>query len=261
MRIAVFGKQKRVRVTELPYNSAVIWSICAVSDGTVIRSGETMPESGTLDLDCSGLHSWSPENPILYRLSVQDQSQVFGLVEYSVSQDHIYVNGDMLYIRGYIRGLKAHDHANFSFATKEEFYEKNILMAKSYGFNYVRWHSTIPDEEFLRLADKHGLLCHVEFSFKPIWAEDADGKKTVARVEFDEAYIADTVSRLSIHPCVAVYCVGNEIRGAGSRGEVRKVVDLIRSVDPSRLILDNCGWGEYDRPSSDTLHGLSTSGN
>ena len=35
-----------------------------------------------------------------------------------------------------------------------EFYKKNIRMAKSYGFNTIRFHSVVPPEECFRAADE-----------------------------------------------------------------------------------------------------------
>lgn len=205
---------------------------------------------------CPQLRAWSPEDPALYNAEIWSGEdligrQVFGIMDMRASQDHIYLNGKPYYIRGYIRGLKAHDHANFSFATKEEFYEHHIRVAKAYGFNYVRWHSTIPDEAFLYQADRLGLLCHVEFSFKPIWGKDSQGGNVLAGVEFDEKSVRETVARLSVHPCIAVYCLGNEIHNSGRREEVRRLLSIIREIDPSKLVMDNCGWGEYDRETSD----------
>ncbi len=62
------------------------------------------------------------------KISGDDRWQRFGLIDLKASQDHIYLN----------------------------------------GFNYVRWHSTIPDETFLDVADTLGILMHIEFGFKVI---------------------------------------------------------------------------------------------
>ena len=39
---------------------------------------------------------------------------------------------------------------------------KNIRQAKKFGFNLVRFHSTIPSDEFVEAADEEGLLIHME---------------------------------------------------------------------------------------------------
>jgi beta-galactosidase/beta-glucuronidase len=42
---------------------------------------------------------------------------------------------------------------------------KNIRQAKKYGFNLVRFHSTVPSEDFMRAADELGFLVHMEIGF------------------------------------------------------------------------------------------------
>jgi hypothetical protein len=248
LKTQIDGRQKKITVNPDGKNGDVRWHI--LNGGTVIKSG--VNASGLFEIDCSDLNAWSPENPYLYHLSIDSEApKRFGLLNITATQNHIHINGDHYYIRGYIRGLKAHEHDNFSFTNLRDFYEKNVKAAKSFGFNYVRWHSTIPDEDFLNVADELGLLCHVEFGFQPIWEKDENGRNVLTRVEFDKEAIKDAVERLSSHPCVAVYCLGNEIHNAAGRPEIREMVDLVRSLDSTRLIMDNCGWGEYDRDTSD----------
>ncbi|MDY3724939.1 MAG: hypothetical protein SO003_06220, partial [Candidatus Borkfalkiaceae bacterium] len=113
---------------------------------------------------------WSVNTPCLYdyaaKIITENSSETlsgsFGFRSLSTDGKNVCLNGTPVFIRGYIRGATAHDHSNNCGLTKEEFYRKNIRAAKKYGFNLVRFHSVVPDEEFFRVADEEGLLVHIE---------------------------------------------------------------------------------------------------
>ena len=44
-----------------------------------------------------------------------------------------------------------------------------------------------------------------------------------------------------------VYCVGNEIRQPGTKPRIREIRDFIKSHDNTRLFIDTCAHGEFDR--------------
>ena len=48
-----------------------------------------------------------------------------------------------------------------------------------------------------------------------------------------------------------VYCVGNEIRNPGRNERIKQIHDYIKKNDPTRLFLDTCAHGEYDRGNVD----------
>ena len=66
--------------------------------------------------DARGLSFWSPDNPVLYTFRADGlEPEVFGLNELkTVGNSAVTVNGKPFIFRGYIRGIVAHDHPNFS---------------------------------------------------------------------------------------------------------------------------------------------------
>lgn len=199
-------------------------------------------------LDAALLQPWSVENPVLYTLKTEEETIRFGHSSLQPMQNRfILLNGKPVYLRGYIRGIIAHDHPNMTGGSDYEAACKNIRQAKKYGFNLVRFHSTVPTEDFVRAADELGLLIHMEIGFA--YEYDSQGNKQNLSMS-NEAW-EQTILRYRNHPSVAIFCIGNEMHNAGRYPEVRALYDLGKKLAPAKLIMDNSGWGEYDRTTAD----------
>ncbi len=198
--------------------------------------------------DASKLTPWSPAAPVLYDLAAGGEKLRFGHSELrAVSNREIRLNGSPCYLRGYIRGIVAHDHPNMTGGTLKEAALKNIRQARKYGFNLVRFHSTVPTQEFVEAADELGLLIHMEIGF----AYEVDGKATKQHLSMDNKAWEETILRYRNHPSIAIFCIGNEMHNSGHYKEVRALYELGRRLAPGKLIMDNSGWGEFDRQTAD----------
>ncbi len=207
-------------------------------------------ENGTFryTFDGSPLKAWSPETPELYYLSVDSGNLIpFGMVDIkTIGNKVVLVNGNEYFFRGYIRGIVAHDHPNMSGKSKYESYKYHIAQAKKYGFNLVRFHSTVPDEDFVRAADELGIFVHMEIGFAYHYEQ---GVKTGLEVNNENWY--NTIKKYRNHPSVAIFCIGNEMHNSGHVPEVMQLYREGKKLAPSKLIMDNSGWGEFDRKSAD----------
>ena len=88
----------------------------------------------TVVLDAANLTPWTPGHPVLYDLKAAGVSQRFGFCELrTFSNTDILLNGERIYLRGYIRGIEAHEHPNMTGGTAKEAAVKNIRQAKKYG--------------------------------------------------------------------------------------------------------------------------------
>ena len=215
----------------------------------VISSGSGGTGGEILELDARALQLWTPEVPTLYTLQADGGTTRFGYVDLVPVNSSVLVNGAPFYFRGYIRGITAHDHPNMTGLPKREFFRKNILQAKKYGFNLVRFHSTIPDGEFVELADELGLFIHLEVGY----AYEFDGKGHKTGILMDRDKWRETILRFRNNPSVAIFCIGNEMHKAGRIPEAHEMAETGRGLAPHKLIMDNAGWGEFDRTSSDVF--------
>lgn len=211
--------------------------------------GRTTCEDGyRAVLDASNLKLWTLDEPTLYTCETGGEMERFGYSSLRTVQNKMVLfNDSPIYLRGYIRGIVAHDHPNMTGKSDYEAARKNILQAKKYGFNFVRFHSTIPSEDFVRAADELGLLIHMEIGFAYDY-DDQGHKKNLAMN--NEAW-EKTILKYRNHPSMAVFCIGNEMHNSGHYPEVRRLYEQGRALAPGKLIMDNSGWGEYDRDTAD----------
>ena len=234
-----------------------------VTDGhDTVAEGSTGIEPGTeaaLVIPLQGFKPWHVTSPNLYHLHLRlhgqgteiQEVETFGMRKIQITREGLFVNNQPFYVRGYIRGREAHDHPNLENLPLEEYYAKNIRMAKRYGFNFIRFHSCVPPEECFRVADRLGIFIHVEM--RKYYGKYQKERKLM----MDEGQLLDEndwiamVKKLRNHPSLMVYCMGNEIDHPGRNPRCKYFYDLTRSLDPTRLFLDTCSRGEFDRQSVD----------
>lgn len=213
-----------------------------------IMRSEACEDGFKATLDASALRLWSMEDPALYTFCQGEEKTKFGFCSMQAVQNKmILFNDSPIYLRGYIRGIRAHEHPNMTGKSNYEAALKNIRQAKKYGFNLVRFHSTIPSEDFVRAADELGMLIHMEIGF----AYDYDEHGNKKRLSMNNQAWVDTLLKYRNNPSMAIFCIGNEMHNSGHYPQVRKLYEQGRALAPGKLFMDNSGWGEYDRDSAD----------
>jgi hypothetical protein len=217
-------------------------------DYDVLQQGRDQDGQYLLTIDASKLIPWSPAQPQLYELRCNDAEALrFGHCQLTTfGNERIFLNGKAIYLRGYIRGIIAHDHPNMTGGSNREACLKNIAQAKKYGFNLVRFHSTVPSPEFVDAADELGMLIHAEIGFAYEYDEAMQKK-----ISLDNQNWLEVIRRYRNNPSLAVFCLGNEMHNSGHHPEVQQLYTAGKALAPNKLIMDNSGWGEYDRASAD----------
>ncbi len=202
---------------------------------------------------------WSIKAPNLYSyiltIAYQNKKEYvsgsFAFRELSADDKHIYLNGEKLFIRGYIRGIKCHDHKNNCRLSEYEYYKKNLTQAKKFGFNYVRFHSTIPPETLFKAADEVGMLIHIELRPEEDEYNNLEEMLFASRDLVSDEFVQGVIDEHYNHPSLAVYCIGNELKALGKPERIVELGAFIKKTDPTRLFVDTCAWGEKDRPNVD----------
>lgn len=199
---------------------------------------------------------WMIENPYLYTFTadvtfadgtIESVSDTFGMRSLAVKGRDILLNGKPFYMRAVIRGTVCHDHDNILDLDEEEFYAKFIRTAKEYGFNTMRFHSRIPSKACFRAADKLGMFVHIELRTGDDEYNNLEEMVNGVEVYVTDDKIRETAYNLMNHPSFMVYCIGNEIKHPGSNPRVPEIAKVIKDTDPSRLFIDTCAHGEFDR--------------
>ncbi len=164
-----------------------------------VYDGETLlcksEAEGDFVLATDGMEYWSPEHPKLYRLELvsgeEKISRIFGVRRLTADKEMVYLNG----MPTYLRGICEHCYypETMHLHHDKEAYEKIVTKLKELGFNFVRFHTYVPPEEYMQAADELGMLFHVESA------------NNTSEEEWKEI-----VRFCRNHPSVVVYCSGNE---------------------------------------------------
>ena len=229
-------------------NPAILLQDGEPANAPLLGSTKLLDGTWLTRFDARALKTWSPDTPVLYRLVANGIAERFGYCELQPFENKaILVNGSPIYFRGCIRGIAAHEHPNMTGGTRFEADVKYIRQAKKYGFNLVRFHSTIPWPEFVQAADEEGIFIHAEIGFN--FETDEQGEKK--NLSMDQHNWTDTLLKYRNHPSLAIFCIGNEMHNSGHVPQVHELYKLGRELAPGKIIVDNSGWGEFDRTSAD----------
>ena len=166
-----------------------------VYDGEAILKSGTA--NGSFSFDTDKLEYWSPESPKLYTLVVKSGEgsieRKFGIRRLIPDGVHFKLNGKPYYLRGICEHcyfpITVHPHHDI------DEYRKIIKKIKSLGFNYIRFHTFVPCEEYMQAADELGILMHVESPNNTTIEEWREIVKFCRR-----------------HTSTVIYCCGNELQ-------------------------------------------------
>ncbi len=192
---------------------------------------------------------WSPTTPTIIDVEIElrdaEGKVIDALKSYtalrsiSIQGDRFILNGRPLALRlvldqGYWpdTGLTAPD---------DDALFRDVLLAKSMGFNGVRKHQKIEDPRFLYWADHLGLL---------VWEEMPSAYRyTQKSVERLTAEWIEVIKRDNSHPCIVAWVPFNESWGvpdlpesSAQRNYVQALYHLTKTLDPTRPVIGNDGW-------------------
>ena len=122
-------------------------------DGAVLARGKAM---GDFTLPTDGYDFWSPESPVRYTLRIKtpegEYSQKFGIRRLTADGERLRLNGSPVYLRGVT------EHCYFARTVHVprdlDYYRMVTAKRKELGFNFVRFHTWVPPEEYLEATDE-----------------------------------------------------------------------------------------------------------
>jgi beta-galactosidase len=260
----------RSNVTERRFDFDV--SVCGEADALSVEVSLADSEKGKVFTQQSAVQNshaalsvvlgaearlWWDDNPFLYDAEITLRSgdvvldrvrKRVGLREIAVNGRSILLNGQPVFLRGYVDCCIFPQTGYPSWDI--EHYRHQFAVAKSYGFNHVRLHSWTPPEPFWDAADEAGMLVQTEL---PHWSRFYDRSETepppdLHRFLSDE--LEQIVAALHFHPSWVMFSAGNELLGdAEGHPRLNAFVERGRGLDPTRLYTDNTGFGQLPAPS------------
>jgi beta-galactosidase/beta-glucuronidase len=217
-------------------------------------------------LKLEGQRLWSPERPTLYDLTVEviaggkvvDAVQsYFGQRKVSVQDGKVYLNNAPYYLKMVLD--QGYWPESLLTPPTDEAIQYDIKMTKAFGFNGARKHQKVEDPRWLYWCDRLGLL---------VWGEMANAQA------YSDLYVSrfidewqQIVARDYNHPCIITWVPINESWGVGAirtnaaqQAHAKAMYYLIRSLDQTRLVVDNDGWEHTDATDLFTLHDYARTG-
>jgi beta-galactosidase/beta-glucuronidase len=210
---------------------------------------------------------WAPWEPTLYDLTVElvgADGRVLDHVESYFGQRKVSTHEGRVYLNNYpyfLRLVLDQGYWPESLLTppSDEAMQFDIKTSKAMGFNGARKHQKVEDPRWLYWADKLGYF---------VWGEMANAQ------DYSDLYVArftdewqQIVARDFNHPSIIVWVPINESWGVPGiftnrveQEHAKSLYFMLRSIDPTRLVVDNDGWEHTDATDLFTLHDYARTG-
>ena len=213
------------------------------------------------------LHLWDVENPNLYNVSLKIQnektgeiydeiSSYFGMRKISISEQEngnkqILLNYKPLYQKLFL--VQGYWPNSLYTPPSDDHIKKDIQYVLDFGFNGLRTHQKAFDPRFLYWCDKMGVL---------VWGEIGNAYRFSVKSQLNliNEFVAE-VERDYNHPSIIAWVPLNEGWGiSGAEKDPKRsyytssLYFLIKSIDSTRLIVDDDGWWHTENNDICTRH-------
>ena len=200
-------------------------------------------------LPAYGAKLWSPEHPDLYKLNIQlwdrgrlqDEVQsYFAMRKVSIGKDNrgitrLFLNNKPIFLDGPLD--QGYWPDGLYTAPTDDALKFDIEAAKKMGFNMIRKHAKREPDRWYYWCDKLGMLVWQDMpSVNP---KDFEKKRTPQTDAQFETELVEMIKELYNFPSIYMWVIFNEGWG---QFNTKYFVDLVRKLDPSRLIDNASGW-------------------
>jgi hypothetical protein len=188
---------------------------------------------------------WSLDDPFLYRVTANltcaskqyhEQSVRCGFRDFRIVDGYFYLNGKRIFLKSTHTGN--HMPIGQQVSVVGDFGRRDMLYAKTSGFNTVRFIAGIAYPEQLDLCDELGLMAYEECYAS--WCLE-NSPKMAERYDHSTSSM---ILRDRNHPSVAIWGLLNETSEAWTGPVFQQAVNFLpklRNLDPTRLVLLNSG--------------------
>jgi hypothetical protein len=202
-----------------------------------------------IDLTLAEFRRWDLDDPALYRAEVSvsaksahgpvrhDYAARFGFRDFRLSDGWFHLNGRRIFLRSTHTGN--HMPVGYVVPIDPDFMYRDLHMAKSTGYNMVRFICGMPFPEQLDYCDEIGLMVYEECQASWVAIESAAGMVRFVKV------VTEMIERDRNHPSVTIWGLLNECRDKPVFHHAVAALPMIRALDQSRLIL--LSSGRWDR--------------
>lgn len=151
------------------------------------------------------------------------------------------LNGRAIFLRGEANCAEYPETGHPPMTIPE--WKEMLLKYRSYGINFVRFHSHCEPEAAFAAADELGMLLQPELSH---W-DPKDAFGTEESYRYYRAELVDLLKTYANHPSFVMLTLGNELQAQNEgRERMRELVRTAKRMDPTRLYANgsNAFYGE-----------------
>lgn len=151
------------------------------------------------------------------------------------------LNGRAIFLRGEANCAEYPETGHPPMTIPE--WKEMLLKYRSYGINFVRFHSHCEPEAAFAAADELGMLLQPEL---PHW-DPKDAFGTEESYRYYRAELVDLLKTYANHPSFVMLTLGNELQAQDEgRERMRELVRTAKRMDPTRLYANgsNAFYGE-----------------
>jgi beta-galactosidase/beta-glucuronidase len=236
-----------------------------IRDGGKVVYRASITAGGRITMPVKNARLWSPEDPHLYNVavnlklgnrSVDKVDSYFGMRKISLGKDQKGFTRLMLNNKPYFQ-MGPLDQGfwpdGLYTAPTDEALRYDIEMTKKLGFNLARKHVKIEPERWYYWCDKLGLLVWQDMPSgdKYIGGNDPDITRSPESAKEFERELTALVQGRGNHPCIVMWVPYNEGWG---QWDTARVVEMIKKLDPSRLVDDASGWTDRGVGDVNDMH-------
>jgi beta-galactosidase/beta-glucuronidase len=204
----------------------------------------------------AAVHLWHPDTPHLYNIHLK-VSNVSGTV---LDEVDTYTGIRKISLKKDIEGLmRIHLNDEFVFqigpldqgwwpdglylAPSDEALKYDIEVTKKLGFNMARKHVKVEPARWYYWCDKLGLMVWQDMPSgdKYIKKAEPDFQRSKASAEQFELELKEILTQFGNHPSIVIWVPFNEGWG---QYDTEKIFDYIKTIDPSRLVINTSGWAD-----------------
>jgi len=240
---------------------------------TLKDSGEVFVfEENEITLTPSEIKLWTPENPYVYRFTLETETDkiesYFALREIDVKRvrgvPRLCLNGEPYLFHGLLD--QGYFPDGIYLPATIEGYKKDITTAKALGFNMLRKHIKIEPAVFYYLCDTLGMVVfqdmvnNSDYSFIRDTALPTVGLKRIPDKnlhkdketrEIFKNHAKETLAHLYNHPSILCYTIFNEGWGQFCADEV---YCELKALDKTRVFDSTSGWFFQSKSDLDSHH-------
>ena len=235
--------------------------------GAEVTHGEAKADGGraSLGLGVADPRQWNVGQGNLYEVRlelvrngtvVDTVHSYYGYREVTVDAKGLQFNGRRLYLRMVLD--QGYWPESLLTPPSDEAIQYDIKTSQAMGFNGARKHQKVEDPRFLYWADKLGYLVSGEMANAYLYDEQYVGR-------FTREWL-DVLERDINHPSIVMWIPINEswgtpnLRDRRQQAHLKANYMLTKSIDQTRLVIENDGWEHVDTTDVFGIHDYARTG-